>query len=74
MQLADARHAVPHAPQFAASFDVSTHDEPHCVRPSAQADWHEPSEQVSPALHACAHEPQFFGSLVASTQWPEHET
>jgi hypothetical protein len=53
---------------------VSTHAAPHCVSPTAHADWHAPFEQASPVAHACPHEPQLFASLDSSTHVPLHDT
>jgi hypothetical protein len=71
-QVADEGHAIPHAPQFAASVDVSTHDVPHDTRPIAHAASHAPAEHASPASHTWPHEPQFFASFVKSTQALPH--
>ena len=66
---APAEQAAAHAPQLAESLDVSTHDDPHLVSPTAQAVWHVPLEHTRPASQVWPQEPQLFPSLSASTHW-----
>ncbi len=47
-----AAHATPHAPQFAASVIVLTHDDPQPVCPTGHESSQAPAEQTSPAAHA----------------------
>jgi hypothetical protein len=61
---------LPHAPQSDKSLEVSTHELPHSVSPTAHADWHEPLEHVSPALQTWPHEPQLLPSLPVFVQAP----
>jgi hypothetical protein len=56
----------PHRPQFAPSFDVSTHEDPHIVVGAVH--WHWPVTQCRDAPHAIPHPPQLALSLVRSEQ------
>lgn len=70
MQAVPDEHALPQPPQFDASLDVSTHDFPHSVSPTAHAAWHDPLEHVRPAVQTWPHEPQFSPSLPVLVQLP----
>jgi hypothetical protein len=59
-------HAIPHEPQLAASFVVSTQDAPQLVFMPQLAE-HTPERQTVPAGHATPHAPQFLGSELSST-------
>lgn len=48
----DDGHAFAQRPQLVESLDSSTHEEPHCERPTAHMAWQVPLEHVSPAAHA----------------------
>jgi hypothetical protein len=63
-------HAVAHAPQWAASFEVSMHSAPQNIQPPpVQPTWQVPSVHVSPVEQAFPHVPQFVTSDVVSTQY-----
>jgi len=54
---------LPHVPQLAGSFCVSTHLSPHCVLPPLQTlDVQVPLTHDWPAEHFVPHAPQLFGS------------
>jgi hypothetical protein len=61
-------HGVPHAPQFAASDEVSLHAPLHDSLPNGHV--HLPPRHVMPLLHAALHPPQLFVFVVTSTQMP----
>jgi hypothetical protein len=67
-------HAVPHAPQLAASVWVSTHVVPHWVFGGLQGAVQTPEMQVSLAPHCVPHAPQFAGSMAVFVQAPLHST
>src|SRR5687768_5339155 len=67
-----AEQALPHAPQFAASFAVLTQKPLQRVPLQPPDPWHVPAEQNSPAAHALPHPPQFAGSTSISTQTAPH--
>jgi hypothetical protein len=62
----DPVHATAQAPQFAASFCVSTHTPPQRVREGEQT--HVLLAHVFPTPHAFPHPPQLFRSVAGSTQ------
>jgi hypothetical protein len=68
--VAGAAHVTPHAPQFAGSVVVSTHEAPHNVCVPGQR--HALAVHVSAAGHATLHAPQFALSVVMSTHAPPH--
>jgi hypothetical protein len=63
------RHAVPHAPQFAGSVEVSMHVPPQSASGGRQVlvATHAPAVQTWAAVHATPHAPQFASSLEVST-------
>jgi hypothetical protein len=63
---------VPHMPQFASSFWMSTHSVPHLVKPAPHVLPQTPFEQTSPVAQAFPHMPQLLGSSFVSTQTPLH--
>jgi hypothetical protein len=65
-------HARKHAPQWAATSERSTHNEPQRVPPPGQAPavTHAPPEHSWPVAHARAHAPQLRGSRCWSTHAP----
>lgn len=62
-------HAVPHAPQFAASFCRSTQRAPH-KRRAVLVHWHAPLRHEADAGHVAPHAPQLLRSAVVSTHVP----
>jgi len=63
-----AGHALPHAPQFAALVDVSTHAPPQNDCPLGQR--HAPMTQLCPPEHALPHAPQCTLLTPVSTHEP----
>jgi hypothetical protein len=71
-------HAAPHAPQFALSVCVSTHENPpfvvHALASGAHKETQLPFEHTLAGSHALPHAPQFCGSVSVLVHAPLHET
>ncbi len=69
---------MPHAPQFALSVCVSTHEKPpfvvHAVADGEHKEMQLPFEHTLVGSHALPHEPQFCGSVSVLVHAPLHET
>jgi hypothetical protein len=68
-QTSPTRHALPHAPQFAASFDKLTHVPALSHHDVPLGQRHAPPEHTSPLRHALPQEPQF-EVVLSDTQVP----
>jgi hypothetical protein len=64
------RQTFPHAPQFAASLDVSMHCPAHTTARPGQT--HAPAAHARPRPHAAPHPPQFDTLVFVSTQVAPH--
>ena len=60
----------PQLPQFALSFEVSTHALPHVVFGGGHVVVHAPDEQTFGAAQSEPQPPQFAGSVLVSTHFP----
>ena len=63
---------VPHDPQFAGSFAVSTQESPQLVVPPGHGSEHDDMMQSCSPGHAWPQAPQFAGSFIVSTHLPLH--
>jgi hypothetical protein len=66
-----APQAVPHAPQWAGSWDVRTHVPLQSVKPASHTQPLAPLQSIPP-LQEVLHAPQWAGSLLKSTQLVPH--